>query len=175
MTTHITYKPHYCDKMYGEYVADKIYHMKLFGIPRNIPAFSNLVIGRINSFFIPDDSVYLCNGAFELYPVYYKRPSARIITMMKELTFWSFDKMPEFKQKFLKKLFSINTGIITDTHMMERSIHEHIDIPIEIVNPFCAQPFPENKPVLDAKNILFIIRTINFPTKYVSAFPQKLF
>lgn len=156
MTTHVTYKPHYCDKRYGEYVAGKIYHMRLFGIPRNIPAISNMLIGRINSFLLPKDSAYLCNGAFELYPVYYRKPEAKVVTMMKELTFWAFDSMPGYKQSFLKKLFSVNTGIITDTEMMKALIEKHIDVRIEVVNPFCAQPFLENKPDLEAKRIAFI-------------------
>lgn len=156
MVTHITYKPHYCDKRYGEYVADKIYHMKLFGIPRGLPVISTVVVGKLNSFLIPQDSAYLCNGAFELYPVYYRRPNAKIVTMMKELTFWAFDSFSEYKQRFLKKLFSVNTGIITDTKMMKSLIERHINTQIEVVNPFCAQPFLDNKPKLDSKKIIFI-------------------
>ena len=56
MTTHITYRPHYCDRRYGEYVADRIYHMRLFGIPRNVPVFSDILIGRLHSFLITADA-----------------------------------------------------------------------------------------------------------------------
>ncbi len=164
MTTHITYKPHYCDKKYGEYVADKIYNMKLFGIPRSLPIISTTLIGKLNSLFIPNDSIYLCNGAFELYPVYYRKQQAKVVTMMKELTFWRFGSLPKYKQSFLKKLFSINTGIITDTEAMKKLIEKHIDVPVEVVNPFCAQPFFENKPTLQAKKILFI-GSFESPTK----------
>lgn len=156
MTTHVTYKPHYCDKRYGEYVADNIYHMRLFGIPRNVPVLSNLLIGRLNSFLVPEDSDYLCNGAFELYPIYYKKPSGKIVTMMKELTFWLFDSFPSYKRNFIKKLFSVNAGIITDTVMMKSLIEKQIETHVEIVNPFCAQPFLENKPDLEEKGLIFI-------------------
>lgn len=157
MTTHVTFKPHYCDRRYGEYVSDRIYHMKLFGIPRNLPLLSSALVGKLNSYYLPNDSSYLCNGAFELYPVYYKAPKrAKVVTMMKELTFWKFSSLPMYKQKFLKKLFSINTGIITDTFAMKSMVQEHIDTQIEIVNPFCAQPFLKNKPDLSAKKIIFI-------------------
>ena len=156
MTTHVTYKPHYCDRRYGEYVADRVYHMRLFGIPRNIPVVSNMLIGRLNSFLLPDDTVYLCNGAFELYPVYYRKPGAKTVTMMKELTFWIFDLLPGYKQHFLRKLFSINAGIITDTEMMKALVQKHIDVPVEVVHPFCAQPFLENKPKLEERKVIFI-------------------
>src|SRR3989338_905123 len=156
MTTHVTYKPHYCDKRYGEYVADKIYHMRLFGIPRNIPIISNILIGRLNSLTVPEDSRYLCNGAFELYPIYYRKPNAKIVTMMKELTFWLFDSFPSYKRSFIKKLFSLNTGIITDTEMMKSLIEKQMNVHIEVVNPFCAQPFLENKPNLEEKRLMFI-------------------
>lgn len=156
MTTHVTYKPHYCDRRYGEYVADKIYHMRLFGVPRNVPVISNVLIGRLNSLMLPDDDSYLCNGAFELYPVYYRKPQARIVTMMKELTFWLFGSLPEYKQEFLRKLFSVNAGIITDTETMKRMIRKYIDVPVEVVQPFCAQPFLENRPKLAEKRLIFI-------------------
>jgi glycosyltransferase involved in cell wall biosynthesis len=156
MTTHVTYRPHYDDRKYGEYVSDKIYHMKLFGIPRGIPVFSNTIIGRLNSFFLPDDTTYLCNGAFELYPVYYRRPKSTIVTMMKELTFWRFNTLEKYKQNFIIKLFSVNKGVITDTFAMKSLIEKHIDTHIEVVNPFCAQPFLKNKPDLNSKKIIFI-------------------
>jgi len=164
MTTHITYKPHYCDRRYGEYVADNIYNMKLFGIPRSFPILSTAVVGKLNSFLIPEDSSYLCNGAFELYPVYYRKSKAKTITMMKELTFWRLETMSSYKREFIKRLFLTNKGIITDTRLMKRFIIKHIDLPVEIVNPFCAQPFLENKPNIRAKNIIFI-GSFESPTK----------
>lgn len=156
MVTHVTYRPHYCDRRYGEYVSDRIYHMRLFGLPRNIPVVSNILIGRLNSLMLPDDTTYLCNGAFELYPVYYRKSKAKIVTMMKELTFWVFDSLPEYKQEFLRRLFSVNTGIITDTKVMEKLVKKQMDVPVEVVHPFCAQPFLENKPALDEKKLIFI-------------------
>ena len=157
MSTHVTYRPHYCDRRYGEFTCDKIYHIKMFGMPRSLPIISTAVIGKLNASRLPSDTVYLTNGAFELYPVYYKKIKAKVVTMIKELTFWGFDRLPEYKKKYLKRLFSINTGIITDTKMMKFLIERHIKrVPVEISHPFCAQPFLENRAKTDSKRIIFI-------------------
>ncbi len=156
MTTFVTINPHYCDLKYGEAVADRIFYMKTFGIPRRIPVFSNLFLGYLNSFLLPKDSLYFCEGPTELYPMYYKKPNARIIATLKDNTLFNMQFMPPAKKKFLIKLLSICDAFIVDTKYMKSLAKKYFDTETKIHPPFCAQPFFDVRPNLESKNILFI-------------------
>lgn len=161
MTTFITFKssidktPHYCDRKYGEAVADRFYYMKDWRFLRFVP-FWSLLRGFMNSFSVPEDDVYLCNGVAELYPVYYKTKRSDIITLVKEQIFWDLPQMSESRRKFMLKVLSINKGFITDTERLRAMIKKYCNIKIEVCSPFCAQPFLENKPQINAKSIIFV-------------------
>ena len=161
MTTFITFKssidktPHYCDRKYGEAVADRFYYMKDWGFLRFVP-FWSLLRGFVNSFSVPEDDVYLCNGVAELFPVYYKTKRSDIITLVKEQIFWDLPQMSESRRKFILKVLSINKGFITDTERLRAMIKKYCNIKVEVCSPFCAQPFLENRPQINAKSIVFV-------------------
>lgn len=161
MTTFITFRskkdktPHYCDKKYGEAVSDRFYYMRDLHILRRLP-FWSLARGFMNSFWLPKDDVFLCNGLAELYPVYYRHPTAKVVTLAKEKTFFDLPEMSSAKRAFLIDRLSIASGLITDTNAMKKTIKKHTGIRTEVCNPFCAQPFLENRAKLGTQNILFI-------------------
>ena len=157
MTTFVTIKPHYCDLKYGEAVSDRIFYIKRYGIPKGLPVFSTAFTGFINSFRLPSDDTYFCEGPAELYPVYYSNKRANVVTTVKESTFWNMKHMSEIKRGFIVKLFSINHALITDTKFMRNLIKSYIpEMPVGVCPPFCAQPFFSIKPNLDSKSIVFI-------------------
>lgn len=147
--------PHYCDRKYGEAVADRFFYMKDFWPLRRLP-FWSLARGVFNSLLLPQDKTFMCNGTAELYPVWCKYPESDIVTLVKEQLFWEIPGMPEAKREFLLRVFSVNSGLIVDTAAMKRLVRKYTDADVGVCNPFCVNSFLENKPSLEKKNIIFV-------------------
>lgn len=161
MILYVTTTPHPCNKKLVSSVTKNFFYLKNYGIPKNIPTISLPLIGYLNSFRLPSSDVYLCEGPAELYPIYYKikregKVNKKVITMVRETTFFYFNKMPKFKQKFLMKLYSINDGFIADSELSKRYLQMYFNKPTEIAYPFALQTFFDVRPDLDKKGILFI-------------------
>ncbi len=153
----VTNRPNYCHRRFAEYVECRFYYIKHF-LPENIPTISLPLNGVLNSLCLKNSDVFFSESIMDYYPVYYKHSEHKKIVLIAEDTIFKLGLMPDYKKRYILKLFNSVDGFIAISDLCKKILLRYVDKPIKVAYPFPHKEFFRVKVPLDTKNILFVGR-----------------
>jgi len=119
----------------------------------------NQLFGLIYSFFIPTARTYLLTSAGCMITVVLKKKifKNKVISINSDTFFRDLAKAKGFRRRYQLWLIKHIDGMISTSYMMERLAAKFIDVPHEVVYPFCdIKKFSKIKPNYNSLNICSI-------------------